>query len=76
VADLPLGWAETLGRQLARESAEHAALRRAGKSPLRRSWSQDFASGVRGGGLGLAAQRVNRALGELPQAGDGDGFEP
>jgi hypothetical protein len=75
-AALGLGWAESLGRELARESTDHAALRRAGKAPLRRSWSQDFAAGVRGGERGLAAQRVNRALGEVPEAFDGDALEP
>lgn len=76
MADLGRGWAESLGRELARESADHAALRRAGKAPLRRSWSQDFAAGVRGSGLGHAAQRINRALDELPEAADGEAFEP
>lgn len=76
MADLPLGWAESLGRELARESTEHAALRRAGKVPLRRSWTQDFASGMRGSGLGHAARRVDRALGTLPEGLDGESLEP
>jgi len=64
-----LGWAEELGRQL----AESAGKKAAGAPRLRRSWSQDFASGVRGGEQGRASRRVDAALGEPI---DGDPFEP
>lgn len=76
MADLRLGWAESLGRELARESADHAALRRAGKVPFRRGWTQEFASSVRGSELGHAARRVDRALAQLPEGLDGESIEP
>lgn len=78
-APMPPGWAESLGRQLAIESAEHAALRAAGKRPMRRSWTQDFAAGVRGSEQGHAARRVDRALAvlpPLPEGLDGESLEP
>ena len=63
-AHLGLGWAESLGRDIARESA---GTKRSGKAaPPRRSWSEAFASGVRGSEQGHASQRVTRAVAALP----------
>jgi hypothetical protein len=67
------GWAESLGRELATESKEHAALRRQGKAPLRRSWSENYAAGVRGGERGHSSLRLDRALERIdPAEGDGE----
>ena len=68
------GWAEALGHELARESREHAALRRQGKAPLRRSWSENYAAGVRGGERGHSSLRLDRALDKI-DAAEGDGEE-
>ena len=63
-APLGLGWAESLGRDIAREST---GTKRSGKAaPPRRSWSEAFASGVRGSEQGHASQRVTRAVAALP----------
>lgn len=62
------GWAESLGRELALESKEHAALRRQGKAPLRRSWSENYAAGGRGGSRGHASLRLDKALDRIDAA--------
>jgi hypothetical protein len=71
VADLPLGWAESLGRQLGK-----ALTRPSGMAPFRRSAAQDNASARLGSARGHDSLRAKRAYREAEPLEDGEALEP